>query len=253
MWSEGPVAFAPPPRRGLLSAMDKPVCVVVGVGPGNGASFARCFDAAGYRLALLSRSAETGRALAEELEGARAYACDAGQPDELVATLAAVREEMGPIDCLIYNAGSGVWGTIDEIDADELEGAWRVNALGALVAVKQVVGDMRRAGRGDVVLVGATASRRGGARFAAFSSAKGAQKNLAESMARHLWPEGIHVALLVIDGVVDTPRTRAAMPEKPDEFFLDPDDVARTALGVCRQPRSAWSFEVEVRPFGETW
>lgn len=101
--------------------------------------------------------------------------------------------------------------------------------------------------------IGATASLRGGPRTAAFAPAKAAQRSLAESMARTLWPTGIHVALIVIDAVVDLPRTRQNMPDKPDEFFLAPDDMATSAVWLAKQPRSAWSFEIGVRPFGEKW
>jgi len=112
---------------------------------------------------------------------------------------------------------------------------------------------MKRAGRGSIVFVGATATRKGGPKSAAFSSAKGAQRNLAESMARALWPSGIHVALIVVDGVVDLPRTRQRMPGKPDSFFIKPDDVAEVGFRLTQQHPSAWSFEVEARPFGESW
>src|SRR3569623_1684378 len=104
-----------------------------------------------------------------------------------------------------------------------------------------------------IVVVGATASRRGGARTAAFAQAKAAQRSLAESLARHLWPKGVHVALIVIAGVVDLPRTRAAMKDKPASYFVAPDDVAATAAFLAAQPRSAWTFELEARPFGENW
>jgi len=112
---------------------------------------------------------------------------------------------------------------------------------------------MKRAARGNIVFVGATASRRGAARTAAFAPAKAAQRSLAESMARHLWPAGVHVSLIVVDGVVDLPRTRAAMQDKPDAFFVKPDDLAEVAFRLTEQRPSAWSFEVEARPFGESW
>jgi NAD(P)-dependent dehydrogenase (short-subunit alcohol dehydrogenase family) len=234
--------------------MDQPVCVVVGVGPGNGAAIARRFAAEGYATALLARRADLVDDLARELgPPARAYRCDAADPASLAATFGSIEAELGPVDVLVYNAGSGVWGTVEEITPDAFEAAWRVNGLGALVAAQRVTPAMRRRGGGAIVYIGATASRRGGPRSAAFSSAKGAQRLLAESMARHLWPAGVHVALVVIDGVVDLPATRARMPDQPDEFFVRPDDVAAAVLAVVRQPRSAWSFEVEARPFGERW
>lgn len=234
--------------------MEKPVCVVIGIGPGNGAAIARRFAAEGYATALVARSPDLIEDLARQLgPPARAYRCDAADPAALESTFAAIEADLGTVDVLVYNAGSGVWGTVEEVAPEAFESAWRVNALGAFVAAKRVVPAMKEKGRGAIVFIGATASRRGGPKSAAFSSAKGAQRLLAESMARHLWPTGIHVALVVIDGVVDLPRTRERMPEKPDEFFVKPDDVASTVLDIVRQPRSAWSFEVEARPFGEKW
>jgi NAD(P)-dependent dehydrogenase (short-subunit alcohol dehydrogenase family) len=233
--------------------MSKPICAVVGVGPGNGAALARRFSREGYAVALLARSTSFAEQLAVELGDARAFECDASRPDSVERAFSSVAEEMGEVDALVYNAGSGTWGSIEEIDAETFEMAWRVNSLGALVAVQKVVPAMKRKSGGDIVFIGATASRRGGAKTAAFASAKAAQRSLAESMARHLWPDGIHVALVIIDGIVDLPRTREQMPEKPDSFFVHPDDLAETTFALTRQPRSAWSFEVEARPFGEVW
>lgn len=233
--------------------MNKPVCVVVGVGPGNGAALARRFHAAGYAVALMARSTALISELGRELEGARPYACDVGDEASVAQAFSALAAEMGPVEALIYNAGSGVWGTIEEVTPQAFEQAWRVNALGALLTSQQVVGPMKRAGRGSIVFIGATASRRGNVKTAAFAPAKAAQRSLAESMARHLWPAGVHVSLLMVDGVVDLPRTRQMMPGKPDTFFVAPNDVAEAALQLTRQPRSTWTFELEVRPFGEAW
>lgn len=233
--------------------MGKPVCAVLGVGPGNGAAIARRFSRQGCRVALLARSTAVSAALATELDDARAYACDAGDPQAVAAAFAQIEQDLGPVEVLIYNAGSGTWGHIEEVAAADLEAAWRVNVLGAFAAVRAVLPAMKRQGRGAVVFIGATASRRGGAGAAAFAQAKAAQRTLAESMARHLWPAGIHISLIVIDGVVDLARTRERMPDKPDSFFVQPDDVAATAWWLTQQPPSAWAFEVEARPFGEKW
>jgi NAD(P)-dependent dehydrogenase (short-subunit alcohol dehydrogenase family) len=233
--------------------MSKPVCVVVGVGPGNGAALARGFHAAGYAVALLARSTNLTADLARELEGARAYTCDVGDEASVTSTFAAIVRELGPVEVLLYNAGSGVWGTVEDVAAKDFEAAWRVNALGAFLASKQVIAGMKQAGAGSIVFIGATASRRGNVKTAAFAPAKAAQRSLAESMARHLWPAGVHVTLMILDGVVDLPRTRQMMPGKPDSFFIKPDDVAEAALQLVRQPRSTWTFELDVRPFGETW
>ncbi len=233
--------------------MSKPVCAVVGVGPGNGAALARRFSAEGYTVALLARSTKFSQELAEELGNARAYACDASDTESVWRAFELIREDLGEVDALVYNAGSGSWGTVEEIDADAFEMAWRVNALGALVASQQVIPAMKRKGSGDIIFIGATASRRGMPMTTVFAPAKAAQRSLAESMARHLWPSGIHVALVIVDGVVDLARTREMLPDKPDDFFINPDDLADTTFALTRQKRTAWSFEVETRPFGETW
>ena len=231
----------------------KPVCAVLGVGPGNGAAFARRFAGGGYAVALLARSTDLTGKLASSLGDARAYACDVTDAGSIGRAFDGIRRDLGDPEVLVYNAGSGVWGSIEQATPEEFESAWRVNALGGYLASKQVIPAMKRTGRGSIVFVGATASRKGGARSASFSSAKGAQRSLAESMARALWPAGIHVCLIVVDGIVDLPRTRERMPEKPDSFFIKPADVAEIGFQLSQQGRSAWSFEVEARPFAEAW
>jgi NAD(P)-dependent dehydrogenase (short-subunit alcohol dehydrogenase family) len=233
--------------------MTKPVCAVVGVGPGNGAALARRFHAEGYAVALLARSTELIGELAKELDGSRAYACDVGDEASVDRAFSAIAAEMGPVEVLLYNAGSGIWGTIEDISAKDFEQSWRVNTLGAFLASKHVVGPMKKAGRGSIVFIGATASRRGNVKTAAFAPAKAAQRSLAESMARYLWPAGIHVAVVIVDGVVDLARTRKMMSDKPDSFFIKPAELAESVLQLTKQKRSVWSFEVEARPFGETW
>jgi NAD(P)-dependent dehydrogenase (short-subunit alcohol dehydrogenase family) len=233
--------------------MPKPVCAVVGIGPGNGAALSRRFAAAGYAVGLMSRQSDLAETLAKELGDARAYACDVGDAASVAAAFDRVRADLGDVDVLVFNAGSGSWGTVEEITPDAFEAAWRVNALGLLLTSQQVIPAMKRKGAGGIVVIGATASRRGMPRTTAFAPAKAAQRSLAEAMARHLWPAGIHVALIIIDGVIDIERTRKAMPDKPDDFFLKPADIAETAYSLTQQKRSAWSFEVEARPFGEKW
>jgi NAD(P)-dependent dehydrogenase (short-subunit alcohol dehydrogenase family) len=227
--------------------------VVVGVGPGNGAAFARRFDREGYAVALIARSEDYSKQIASDLTEARAFACDVGDAAAVERTFAAIREALGEPAVVIYNAGTGVFGGFSDVTAQDFENAWRVNTLGSFLVAKQVVPAMEKAGSGAIVFVGATASRRGGAKTIAFAPAKAAQRSFAESLARQEGPKGIHIALIVIDGVVDLSRTRARMPDKPDDFFVKPDDVAGTAAMLVAQPRSAWTFELEARPFGETW
>jgi NAD(P)-dependent dehydrogenase (short-subunit alcohol dehydrogenase family) len=236
-----------------MSETKSPVCAVVGVGPGNGAAFARRFAAEGYAVALLARTTTFSADLASKLNRARAYECDVSDTNSIDRAFGAIRTQMGDVEVLVYNAGSGVWGTVEEVSAADLEASWRVNALGAFLAATQVIPAMKKAGHGSIVFIGATASRRGAVKTAAFAPAKAAQRSLAESMAKHLWPAGIHVALVIVDGVVNLPTTRQRMPDKPESFFVQPDDVADSVLRLTQQRPSAWSFEVEARPSGEKW
>jgi NAD(P)-dependent dehydrogenase (short-subunit alcohol dehydrogenase family) len=237
----------------MTSSQKKPVCAVVGVGPGNGAAFARRFASEGYAVALLARRLETSSELAKELPDARAFACDVADAASVAKAFAAIREQLGDIAVVVYNAGSGVWGSIEDVSPADFEQSWRVNTLGAFLVAKEVIPAMKREKHGNIVFVGATASRRGGTKTAAFAPAKAAQRSLAESMARHLWPAGIHVSVIIVDGIIGLETTRKRMPDKPESFFLDPNDIAETAFRLTEQKPSAWSFEVEARPFGETW
>lgn len=229
--------------------MTKPICAIIGIGPQNGAAFAQRFDAAGYRIALLSRSTEFSSELAGKLKDARAYACDASDPASVSSAFAQVQEQMGDVDVLIYNAGSGSWQTVEEISPETFEKSWRVNALGALVASQRVIPAMKRKGSGNIIFVGATASLRGRPKTTGFASAKAAQRSLAQSMAKHLGPLGIHVSLLIIDGQIAPPRAAEATRGER----LDPQDIAELAHYLTTQPRSAWSFEVDARPSKESW
>lgn len=229
--------------------MSKPVCAIIGVGPKNGAAFASRFDKAGYRIALLSRSTSFGDELRTHLADARVYVCDASDPESIAAAFSQLVADMGVPDVLIYNAGSGSWQTIEEITPEGFEQSWRVTALGALVASQQVIPAMKEKGSGNIIFVGATASLRGRPKTTGFAAAKAAQRSLAQSMAKHLGPSGIHVSLLIIDGAIASAEsTEAESGER-----LDPRDIAETAYYLTTQPRSAWSFEVDLRPSKESW
>ncbi|UCH47613.1 MAG: SDR family NAD(P)-dependent oxidoreductase [Betaproteobacteria bacterium] len=229
--------------------MSNPVCAIVGIGPKNGAAFAHRFDNAGYRIALLSRSTDYSGELASKLSDARAYQCDASDSASVNAALAQVEKQLGEVDVLIYNAGGGSWQTVEEISPEDFEQGWRVNALGALVASQRVIPAMKKKGSGNIIFVGATASLRGRPKTTGFASAKAAQRSLAQSMAKHLGPLGIHVSLLVIDGSIAS--AGSANAKRGEQ--LDPGDIAELAHYVTTQPRSAWSFEVDARPSNESW
>jgi NAD(P)-dependent dehydrogenase (short-subunit alcohol dehydrogenase family) len=230
--------------------MTKPVCAVVGIGPQNGASFARRFASEGYAVALLSRKTEYSTKLAAEMDSARAFACDVTDPSAVEAAFESIRSEMGEVDVLVYNAGSGVWGNIEELSAQDFEQSWRINTMGAFLVSKQVIPSMKKKKAGCIIIIGATASLRGRPFTTAFAPAKAAQRSLAQAMAKHLWPSGIHVSLIIIDGGVKSLDSDANL-EAPES--LNPDDIASTAYFLSQQPRSAWTFEIDVRPSQENW
>ncbi len=230
-----------------------PVCVVTGVGPGNGAACARRFAREGWQVALVARSEERLRALAAEIPNARAYAADVTDAAAVKRAFDRVRAELGPVDALVQNAGNAVFGGFLEVTAEAMEAAWRVNALSLFLCGREAAADMVARGDGSILVIGATASLRGAAAFAAFAPAKAAQRSLAQSMARTLGPRGVHVAYVVVDGVIDMPTTRRFFADKPDEFFLSPNAIADTIWHLCRQDRSAWTFELDVRPYTEKW
>lgn len=227
--------------------MGKPVCVVVGVGPKNGRAFAERFASEGYEVALLSRSTAYTEGLANEI-GGRAYACDVTRGEAIRETFAKIRRDLGEVDVLLYNAGSGQFGTFDDVPDEAFEKGWQINVRGLLQSVREVVGSMRRNRRGAIVVTGATASLRGKPMTAAFAQAKAAQRSLAQSLARQLGPEGVHVALVIVDGRIGTDDDTGEAGTT-----LRPSDIAETVYHLATQPESAWSFEVDVRPFKESW
>ena len=213
--------------------MTKPVCVIVGVGPGNGASFARKFRQQGYQVVILARNEAYLAELSRQLDGAPFYSCDVTNVSQVEAVFQNILRQFGEVDTLIYNAGAGQFKNVEDTTVEEFERSWQINALGCFVACKQLLPAMIDAGRGNFVVIGATASLRGSAKAAPFASAKAAQRSLAQSMARHLGPKGIHVSYVIVDGVIDLPRTRKHLADMPDEFFLKPDDIAQSVFHSC--------------------
>ena len=228
-------------------------CVIVGVGPGNGASFARRFSSAGYQVAMLSRNETYLKRLSSEISGSSPIYCDACDPASIRQAFDRVHEVLGAVDVMIYNAGAGDWNSVEDTLLENFESSWKANAFGLLAAAQQVIPAMKERSRGSIVVIGATASLRGSANAAGFAAAKSAQRSLTQSMARGLGPTGIHVSYVVIDGVIDLERTRAVMTDRPDEFFLKPDAIAESVYNLTEQHRSAWSFEIDLRPHVEKW
>jgi NAD(P)-dependent dehydrogenase (short-subunit alcohol dehydrogenase family) len=229
------------------------VALVSGVGPGTGASIVRRFAAGGYRVAMLARNADRLRAFERDIPGTVGFACDVADETQVEAAVAAVRARLGDPEVLVHNAVGGAFGTFLDVDPAVLNQNFQVNVMGLLHLARRVAPAMSAAGKGAIVVTGNTSALRGKANFAAFAPTKAAQRVLAQSMARHLGPQGVHVAYVLIDAVIDLEWTRRLQRDKPDDFFCRPDDIAAEVWHVAHQPRSAWSFDVEVRPFGETW
>ncbi len=233
--------------------MNKPVCVIVGVGPGNGVAFSRKFSQQGYRVAMLARNLEYLKQLETEITDSHGYQYDITDVEMATEVFPRISKELGTISVLIYNAGAGAFANIDQTTVESFQRAWEVNARGLLVASQQVIPQMRKLQGGNIVIIGATASLKGGANFVPFASAKAAQRSLAQSLARYLDPEKIHVSYVIIDGVIDSIRTRQAMPDKSDNFFMLSDDMASSVFFLTQQPSSAWTFELDLRPYAEKW
>lgn len=232
---------------------EKNVCIVIGVGPGNGEAMVRRFSRAGFQVAMIARRQEYLEQLAQDIPGTRAFQCDVSQPEQVESTLTAIENTLGPASTILYNAGGGIFKNIEDASLEDFETSWRVNVLGLAATVKAALPLLRQHPSAAIIVTSASAATRGRANTAPFASAKAAQRSLAQSLARQLGAEHIHVANIIIDGVVDLPRTREMFPDKPDEFFVKPTAVAEAAWMLCQQDPSAWTFELDIRPFGENW
>ena len=231
--------------------MDSPryeTALIVGAGEGLSASLARLFAREGMRIALAARQTQKLAALCSEV-GARAFACDASDPEQVTRLFADVERQIGAPDVVVYNASARARGPLVDLVPAEVERALAVGAFGGFLVARQAVRRMLPKAHGAVLFTGASASVKGYAQSAPFAMAKFALRGLAQSMAREFSPQGIHVAHFVIDGGIRNPG-RTEPPDKPDSM-LDPDAIAATYLHVLRQPRSAWTWEVELRPWLE--
>jgi NAD(P)-dependent dehydrogenase (short-subunit alcohol dehydrogenase family) len=224
--------------------------LIVGAGEGLSASLARAFAREGARVALAARRPEKLDGLCREL-GASAHRCDAAEPAE-VATLFRELDGAGRApDAVVYNPSRRARGPLIDLDPEEVRKDLLVTAYGGFLVAQEAVRRMLPRRQGAVVLTGASASVKGYARSASFAMGKFALRGLAQSMARELQPQGIRVLHLVIDGGIRSP-SRTEPPDRPDSM-LDPDAIAATCLDLLRQPRSAWTWEVELRPWVETF
>lgn len=229
--------------------------VIAGVGPGLGGSVARKFAREGCQVGLFARSPdfieELAGDLADTVGDGLAVPTDVADPDAVAAGFARVRDEFGPVDVLVNNASGAPWKGLLDIDHQGFDRALRVGVHGALYCSQEAASDMVDTGGGTVIFTGATTARRGRDGAIGFSANKFAARGMAESMARELGPEGIHVAHVVVDGQILTPAVRRTYPDRQREEFLDPDDIAETYWHLVEQPKSSWTLELDVRPHVE--
>jgi short-subunit dehydrogenase len=202
---------------------------------------------------MLARDRSRLALLAREIEHSRAYPCDVTDEAQLDATLEAIRAELGTPKVLVHNAVGGAFGSFLEIEPQVLNRNFQVNTMALLYLARRLAPAMVAAKEGAIIATGNTSAFRGKANFAGFAPTKAAQRILAEAIARELGPKGVHVAYVMIDAVIDLEWTRKRWPDAPDDFFIKPAAIAEEVWHVAHQDRSAWSFNVELRPFGETW
>jgi NAD(P)-dependent dehydrogenase (short-subunit alcohol dehydrogenase family) len=233
-----------------MTAIPYSTALIVGAGAGISASVARGLAAAGLKVGLAARNTDKLASLAAETSAER-FAVDASDPAAVAHLFEEAEARLGSLDIVLYNASARAHGPVAEIDPEAVRKAIEVSAFGGFLVVQQAARRMTPKGHGAILLTGASASVKGFPLSAAFAMGKFALRGLAQSTARELGPKGIHVAHFVIDGAVRSAR-RPDPAERPDST-LDPDAIAQTYLEVLRQPRSAWSLEIEVRPWVETF
>jgi NAD(P)-dependent dehydrogenase (short-subunit alcohol dehydrogenase family) len=234
----------------------RPVCAVVGVGPGLGMALAQRF-AKEYAVAMVARSADKLASFAKTIEAgggkALAVAADVAKAEDIGTAFEKIRRELGDVDALLYNAAMRPFGKLMDTKPSTFENTWRVTTFGAFLAAQAVVPAMLKRGGGVIIFTGATAGVKPFATSAAFGPAKFAMRGLAQVMGRDLQPSGIHVAYVNIDGAIDMPAIRERFPQLGDDDMLKPSAIAETYWNIAHQDRSAWSHDVDVRPYKEKW
>jgi NAD(P)-dependent dehydrogenase (short-subunit alcohol dehydrogenase family) len=237
------------------------VALVIGAGDSTGGAIARRFAREGYVACVTRRSADKLQPLIDSIAAdggiAYGYGSDARKEEEVVALVERIEAERGPIEVFVFNIGANVPSSILEETARKYYKIWEMACLGGFLNAREVAKRMVARGRGTMLFTGATASLRGSANFAAFAGAKHALRALAQSLARELGPKNIHVAHVVVDGAIDTEFIRSNFPEryalKDQDGILNPDHIAENYWYLHTQPRDAWTFELDLRPYMEKW
>lgn len=242
---------------------DRKVCLVIGAGIGVGGSIAKAFAREGMAVVMTRRPRNLDQleALAGEIraEGGEAHAMgvDARDEAEMTALFDRIEKDIGPLEVVVFNIGANVHFNIRETTTRVYSKVWEMAALAGFLTGREAARVMVPRGRGSILFTGATASVRGRDGFSAFAGAKHALRALAQSMARELGPQGIHIAHIICDGSIDGVFTRERMPDADARLargeILDPDEIARNYVWLHNQGRSAWTFEIDLRPWTETW
>jgi NAD(P)-dependent dehydrogenase (short-subunit alcohol dehydrogenase family) len=238
-------------------------CLVIGAGDGLGAAIGRAFAREGLTACLTRRPRHIeqiealARSIIEAGGAARAFGLDARVEAEVVALVERIEREIGPLEVLVFNIGANVNFPIVDTPARVYSKVWEMACFAGFLAGREAARVMIPRGRGAILFTGATASLRGGAGFSAFAGAKHGLRALAQSMARELGPKGVHVAHVVIDGMIDGAFIRSRVPDAEQRLARDeilrPDEIARNYVWLHNQARCAWTFEIDLRPWAETW
>lgn len=227
--------------------------IITGIGPGTGSALVERFVAGGYDVAMIARSMDIMGPLSEKHSGAMPYRCNVRDAEALLGICAQIKVDMGPASVAVHNAVAGGAGTFLDIKPELLMRNFEVNTMALLHLARAVGPDMIAAGEGAIIATGNTMAYRGKPVFAGIAPTKAAQRILMESIARDLGPKGVHGAYVAIDAAIDVPWTRERWPEKPDDYFCQPADIAEECYRIAHQAKSAWVFDAMIRPFGETW
>jgi len=241
--------------------MGQKVALIIGAGDALGSAIAQRFAREAYIACVVRRDVEKLAPLvaAIEAEGGKAiaYGADARKEEQVTALYATIEKDVGPIEVMVFNIGANVQFSITETSAQKYFKVWEMGCMSGFLAGREAAKFMLTRGHGTILFTGATASTRGAANFAAFSGAKHGLRALAQSMARELGPQGIHVAHIVIDGAIDTEFIKNLFPEryklKEVDGILNPAHIADNYWHLHRQPRTAWTFEMDLRPYLEQW
>lgn len=228
------------------------VIAVLGVGPALGGAVARRFAREGFATALMARRPESLESIEKAITDgggkALSIATDATSASSVAAAFERAKSELGPIDVFVYNAGAFVMGGILDVSPEKFEECWRANCLGGFLGAQQALPGMVERGRGTIILTGATAALRGSARFSCLAVGKFGLRALAQSMAREFGPQGVHVAHVIIDGQILTPRMQEMAPDRDVHTMLAPDSIAESYWQLHGQDATAWTLELDMRP-----